>query len=361
MVFLKALVSALALLATSVSGAAVIYNNCNHDVTIYRHSFNDNQYFDDELGRNVTGCGTVSETITIKIDETSDPIETSCDVFTSPDFLNSQILNADGSVNDKFTCDAPGESCYDEGGPHYDDGIFNVGNDGEIYLCTTDPYPTPSGGGSDVVDCSTLPPATRRNCEIDKGTLSPSSPTPEPNTPDPSPSPEPNTPSPEPNTPSPEPNTPSPEPNTPSPEPNTPSPKPNTPSPKPNTPVPSPSPKQNNTAPSPSPKQNNTAPSPSPKQNNTDNSSSSSSVPVGLIVGASVGGAVALIATVVLIAWCVKRNRNRGDPTLDTVVVGATDVVIPVGGYDLETRYRNNITTTEQTVVNGNGNAIASV
>ena len=60
-------------------------------------------------------------------------------------------------------------------------------------------------------------------------------------------------------------------------------------------------------------------PADNPPANVDQDNQSSSGVPIGIIVGASVGGVVLIGVIIFGIWWCKKHRKNRADPALDYI------------------------------------------
>jgi len=167
---LQTLLSALVLFATIVSGTSVICNNCENNVTIYRHAVNNTRGIYSPNSPNVLCAESASTQFTIPAGMVSDELEPGCDVFVSFDFQTEIIFNLDGSVYDgNYTCsESPSDkmSCYDGAGISPYRTIFNIDADTVIFLCAMPleypptpapaPAPTPDSSPMDEYSVATI-------------------------------------------------------------------------------------------------------------------------------------------------------------------------------------------------------------
>ena len=139
MVSQTTILSVLVLFATTVSSSSIICNNCENNVTIYRHLGNNTRGSYSPNSPEVLCADSASTQFTIPAGMVSDELDAGCDVFVSFDFQREYMFNLDGSVYDgNYTCsESPLDkmSCYDGAGISPYRTVFNVDADTVIFLC----------------------------------------------------------------------------------------------------------------------------------------------------------------------------------------------------------------------------------
>ncbi|AGE51294.1 hypothetical protein PBCVCVG1_770L [Paramecium bursaria Chlorella virus CVG-1] len=264
-----------------------VVNNCDKPITLERIKYS---YLD-----NLFECSITDMSTRIESGNSYDfYVDASEGMYTVKEVGNSKILSSSGQKYDKYfplSGASGGESCDD--GSSDEISFFDIAqtSDGVLFICSINP-PTDNN-----------PPPTDNN------------PPPTDNNPPPTD----NNPPPTDNNPPPADNNPPTDNNPPADNnPPTDNPSPGKP-PSTNNPSPGKPPSTNNPSPGKPPSTNNPSPGKPPSTNVDQDNQSSSSVPIGIIVGASVGGVVLIGAIIVGIWWCKKHRKNRMDPALDYI------------------------------------------
>ena len=158
--FLKALVSALALLATAVSGSSLIFNNCDRDVFVNQYSYMNGGYVNPD-GVEAVPCLSFSTVrLVVSPGAVSNFPGMPGDVFSIHGVSGDAIFDQDGDVYDDSK--VRGYDRYTCGGKYT--SVYSVDGKSDFYLCkvsdtraafevtTTEPIfptaPPPSSGNS---------------------------------------------------------------------------------------------------------------------------------------------------------------------------------------------------------------------